>query len=42
MPPDFLQLEQECLVVLNVAKLVRVFVVALEIPIRRRSDHEVD
>jgi len=42
MPPDFLQLEQERLVVMDVAELVRVFVVPLEIPIWRRSDHEVD
>ncbi len=41
MTPDFLQLEQESFVVLDVAQLIRVFVIALEIPIRRRSDHEV-
>ena len=39
MTPDFLQLEQERLGVLNVAKLVRVFVLSFEIPIRIMREH---
>ena len=42
MPPDLLQLEQECLVVLNVSELVRVLVVPFEIPVGRRRDDKMD
>jgi hypothetical protein len=35
VPPYLLQLEKECLVVLNVSELVGVFVVPFEIPVRR-------
>ena len=35
VPPHLLQLEKECLIVLNVPELVGVLVVPLEIPVRR-------
>jgi hypothetical protein len=37
MSPDLLQLNEECFVILYVSQLVRVLVVALQIPIRRRG-----
>jgi len=40
--PDLLQLTYECFVVLNVSELIRILVVALEVPIRRRCDNEMD
>lgn len=33
MPPDFFQLDQETLVILDVSELIRVLVIALQIPI---------
>src|SRR4030067_169038 len=39
--PDLLQLGEECLVVLNVAELVRVFVVSFKVPIRRGCDNKM-
>ena len=33
MPPDFFQLDQETLVILEVSELIRILVVALQIPI---------
>ena len=42
VPPDLFQLEQKCLVVLDVAELVRILVISLEIPVGGRSYDEVD
>jgi hypothetical protein len=42
MPPDLFQFTYECFVVLNVSELIRIFVVAFEVPIRRRCDNEMD
>ena len=35
MPPDLFQLKKKCLIVLYMAKLIRMFIVPLEIPIGR-------
>lgn len=42
MPPDLFQFTYECFVVLNVSELIRILVVAFEVPIRRRCDNEMD
>jgi len=42
MAPDFLKLKEERLVILDMAKLVRVLVVPLEVPIRRRGHDKMD
>ncbi len=42
LPPDFVQLIKETLIVINVSHLVRVFIVPLEIPVWWRGYHEVD
>ena len=42
LSPDLLQLIQERLVILNVPELIRILVVALEVPIGRRRDDEMD
>ncbi|OPY84459.1 MAG: hypothetical protein A4E65_00276 [Syntrophorhabdus sp. PtaU1.Bin153] len=39
--PYLLQLSEKCFVVLNMTKLVRVIIVSLEIPIRRRCNDQV-
>jgi hypothetical protein len=39
--PDFLQLRKKCFVILNVAELIRVFIVTLEVPIWRRCNNKV-
>ena len=39
--PDLFQLIQECLVVIDVAELVIMLVVSLEVPVRRRRDHKM-
>lgn len=41
LSPDLLQLGEECLVVLNVAELVRVFIIPFEVPIRRGCDNKM-
>lgn len=41
MAPDLLQLSEERLVILNVAELMRVFVVLFEVPIRRGCDNDM-
>ena len=42
MPPDLLYFTQERFVILNMSELIGILVVTLEIPVRRRSDDEVD
>ncbi len=39
--PYFFQLGKECLVVLDMTELIRVLVIALEIPIGRRCDNKM-
>ena len=42
MPPDLLQFSQECFIIRDVPELIRMLVVALEVPIRGRRDDEMD
>ena len=42
VPPDLFQFKQKCLVILNVSKLIGVFVVAFETPIGRRRNNKMD
>jgi hypothetical protein len=40
--PHLVQLIEECLVIVDVAKLVIMLVISLEIPVWRRSNHKMD
>lgn len=42
MPPHFLELSEKGLVVLDVSELIRILVVALEIPVRWRRNNQVN
>jgi hypothetical protein len=42
MPPNFFQLAQKSLVILDMPELIRILIVSLEIPVRRRGNDEVD
>jgi hypothetical protein len=42
MFPNLLQFLDKGFILINVAELIRVFVVTLKVPIGRRCDHEMD
>lgn len=42
MPPYLFQLIQKCLVILDMPELIGILLVSFEIPVRRRSNDEVN